>query len=422
MSSTVRGFITKESVSRGSVVICGSVEIDTSLLEDGMVFNSYPHLARHLSWKVYKNGSNSHIAQMKALSSVSDWTYDLDGNGKKKSSKITILEVYNKVKTVEDKRKISNNTMLKRLICKSLLEFIKNSNQEYGVDKGISKSIYIGLNELYMRLGFVNKSYFEGKKHQLELSDYLDIPIEHVNDFYNCVHKNMKATLDRALELLFNQRYVTHRYTKRLNFKSELVNNTTEITRSSIYADEEQFKFILRAERAILTKYGLRSVNDLQYRDAEFRDRFYKDVVTLINKTTPEDNTDLIPLKYLDFYYNAVELSYFEDCLEQAIEQNGELSDEERLYLGEFVSQEFSNEFLVYSHDLLGDINSLQSKKITTNALNRHIKAKKKEAKRDSVFNRTDTNYVSNNEALTNAVIDITNPVNINALKTKKSK
>ena len=422
MSSAIRGFITKEPVSRGNGVVSNSADIDLSLIKDGVVFNSYPDLARQMNWKVYKNGSNSHKSQLKLLSSVCDWTYDLDEEGKKKSNKIIIKKAYGRVKASGDKRKINNNTMLKRLICKSLLEFIKNSNQEYGVDKGISKSIHIGLNELYLHLGLVNKSYFEGKKHQLELSDYLNIPIEHVNDFYNCVHKNMKTTLDDALKMLFNQRYVTHRYTKRLIFRSELVDNNTEITRSPIYADEEQFKFIFGAERAVLTKYGLRSINDLQYRDAEFRDRFYKDVVALINETAPEDSPALIPLKYLKFYYNAIELSYFEDFLEYAIEQNGKLSDEERLYLGEFISQEFSNEFLVYSQDLLGDINSLQSKKITTNAINRHTKAKKNETKRDGTCNRTDTNYVSNNEALTNAVIDITNPVNINALKTGKSK
>lgn len=419
MKYSTKGLAPKKEPVKKKKETATKIVVNRAILKKGKMFESYPDLARQMGWKVYKNGSNSQKAQLKALSSVCLWTYDLDENGNKKSNRIIILEVYEVEKPKEDKRKTGNHTIMKRLICKSLLEFIKNSNQVSEDNNGIGKTICIGINDLYLSLGLVNKSYFEGKRKQAELSERFNSPIEHIKDFYSLVHRNMSYTLKEALKMLEDNRYARHRYTRRLMFKAEDLGNGLEVARNSMYANDEQLMFIFRAERIILNKYNLCNINDLQYRGASFRDKFYGDVITLINETAPDNNVSLLPLKYLSFYYNAVELSYFEDFIPQAIEHYGKLSEEERLCVEAYIEREFSEEALTCSDDLAECINVIHADKITTNAEKRHRSAKKNPKTLDLLYKRESEDYGENAKSFTKAVIDKKSPINLKEAKSK---
>ncbi|MGG7213567.1 hypothetical protein ACQPUY_08100 [Clostridium nigeriense] len=67
------------------------------MLQSGMKFNNYKVLCEHMSWKIYKSGSNSYKAQMKKLDSLCKWH--------KEKRVFVIDEVYSKPLLIQDNRR-----------------------------------------------------------------------------------------------------------------------------------------------------------------------------------------------------------------------------------------------------------------------------------------------------------------------------
>ena len=394
-------------------------EVNTEALFDGKVFKNYRELARTMGWKIARTNDDTYKAQMKQLSAVCEWTKDVDETGKKISNKIIIVKVYTKQRQVLDKRKVGKNTELTRLTSRRILEIIQEYSNEVDNPWGENK-IYVTLGHLYARIGLVNDHYLQGRNNQFELSNELNCPIEHVNDFYHCVHTNLKKMLYKSLEDLHKQRLVYYVDTKRLVFKgdyssnfkidaiSETKNINAHIVSKSSYATEAQRKIIFFCERAILEKHDLGNFGDLYSRDLFFRRRFFDEVVVRIRETASQSNCwEILMLKDLDFYYNALELSFYDSFINKEVKRLGMMTDEEREVLKNSVDRDIIEEYLsLGGKNAESDVNQEHLTRLTQNAKQRHQKAKKNQSDRDLRYQRCSTDYSENMERIAEKVID----------------
>lgn len=395
-------------------------KVNVEALSDGKVFKSYRDLARAVGWKPVSGINNTYHAQMKQLSAVCEWRKDVDENGKKLSNKIIIVKVFDKQKLVVDKRKINKKTELTRLISRRVLEIIQEQSSTTSDEFMGESSIYVTLGYLYARIGLVNDYYLQGRNNQSELSTLLDCPIEHVNDFYNCVHANLKKTLYKSLEDLHQQRLVYYVDTKRLVFRSnssdhfkidaisETKNIDAHFVSKSSYATESQRKFIFFCERAILEQNELRNFGELYARDLSFRKKFFDEVVAKIRDLAPHSNLwEVRLLSDLDFYYNALELSFYDSSINKEVRRLGEMTDEEREFLRNCVNRDVIEEYLsLGGKDAQYDINQEHLNRLTQNAKQRHQKAVRQANDRDSRYQRLSTDYSTNMGRIAEKVIE----------------
>ena len=410
MSSKVRGFVeTNETTNT----------IDVSKLKEGMVFENYSDFTKCMGIKKYKPKSNSQNAQFKELSSLCEWERGVVVNGKNKKNAIVILKVFDEKKTVIDRRTVTKESKLSRLVSKSILDMIKRVQTNEDTQFGIASSFYISERDLRNELGFKNSSYDQCKRLKEALSNYLSIPLVQVEDFFELTDDVITKTIKSACKKLEQQRCVITNKTKQLVLEGEELDNGVHLASPIIYATDEQYKFIFAAEGVILSKYGLRTVIQVHKKDELFRNRFYEDVIELIRNTAPSSTPELAQLKRLKFYCSAFEMCYFEERVNKVIELNGSLTNEERIELGDFVLEQFVKNLEVSLKSSIEDINKEMTKRSKINASRNHTVALKDDSRPEC---RRDDEYTDNMITLINALIDKTNPVNINALKTGKSK
>lgn len=396
--------------------------VNVGLLSDGKVYKNYSALAKEMGWTIYKSDSNGQRAQFKRLSEVCRWSKDLDENGKRRSNKIIIHEVYGKKQVAIDKRKNNKNTVLTRLVARSILEVLADYNQKHPLeneDFANTQKMVITLGGLYCRIGLVNDNYLKGRHRQYELSTLLNLPVQHVNDFYACVHDSLKHTLYKALDDLHNKRLVNYRKTKRLVFKSVTLEQTDidalhesgmiqmELITESSFADCLQDDFIFTTEREVLTSYGLSNINEIYTKDRKTRERFFQEVVQRVReKALLHRFPSIQRLSELDYYYNALELSFYSPFVEGEVNDK-RLTLEEREQIQAFVDEEAMREYLTLGGaNVQAEINQTHMERVKKNAENRHRKALKEEKARDRHFKRTAEDYVEHIESLTGAVID----------------
>ena len=111
-------------------------------------------------------------------------------------------------------------------------------------------------------------------------------------------------------------------------------------------------------------------------------------------------------LSELDYYYNALELSFYSPFVENEV-SGKELTLEEREQLREFVDENAMWEYLsLGSGNVRAEINQTHLNRVKKNAENRHRKALKEEKARDKHFKRADEDYVGHIESIAGAVID----------------
>lgn len=400
--------------------------VDVKLLSDGKVYKNYSALAKEMGWTIYKSDSNGQKAQFKRLSEVCRWSKDLDENGKRRSNKILIHEVYQKKQVAVDKRKTNKNTLLTRLVARSILEVLADYNQNHPLedeDFANTQKMVITLGGLYCRIGLVNDNYLKGRHRQYELSALLNLPVQHVNDFYSCVHDSLKHTLYKALDDLHNKRLVNYRKTKRLVFKSVTLEQTDiealhesgmiqmELVSESSFADCLQDDFIFTTEREVLSSYGLSNINEIYTKDRKTRERFFQEVVQRVReKALLHRFPSIQRLSELDYYYNALELSFYSPFVEDEVNDK-QLTLEEREQIQALFDGEAMKDYLsLGGGNVRAEINQTHLERVKKNAENRHRKALKEEKGRDKRFKRTDEKYVEHIESLAGAVIDRNSP------------
>ena len=414
------GFNSEKEVS----TYAKNTDVNEASLSNNKVFKNYRDLCNHMNWRIYSVGSKSYQAQFKALSAVCRWRKDVDGNGKKLSNKIIIEEVYSMKKTTPDKRRTGDKSYLTRLVSRRILDIIDENHKMQNTEHhGFQDSLYLTMGSLYAQIGLVNHAYMDGLKNQASLATELDCPVEHVNDFYNCVSANLKKTVDTALKRLHGQRLVYSVYTKRLILgddeagteKVELVATSdgvivnTQLVMDEIYATERQRKFIFNCEHIALRQYGLNNLGELYMRDSKFRRVFFNTVVNIVKERAERDPFDyeLYVLRRLKQYYNVLELSYSDDAIYYEINRLGEMSQEERELLQEFVDFEALEEYLTpYHEETQSMINQEHLNRLTQNAKQRHQKAVRQANDRDSRYQRLSTDYSTNMGRIAEKVIE----------------
>ena len=397
-------------------------DVDVSKLTSGKVYKNYRVLAEDMGWKPQKVGSGGYETQFKRLGEVCRWSKDLDEDGKKRSNKIIIHEVYSDKKPSIKKKGVNPKAMLTRLVARSILEVLSDYNQKNPLedeDFANTQKMVITLGGLYCRIGLVNDNYLKGRQRQYELSTLLNLPVQHVNDFYACVHDGLKHTLYKALDDLKNKRLVNYRKTKRLVFKSLTLGQSEiealhesgmiqmELVSESSFADCLQDDFIFTTEREVLTSYGLGNINEIYTKDRKTRERFFKEVVQRVREKALLNRFPSIQkLSELDYYYNALELSFYSPFVDGEV-VGQQLTHEEREQIQAFADPEAMSEYLsLGGANVQVDINHNHMERVKKNAELRHKKALKDEKARDKRFKRTDEDYVEHMESLTTAVID----------------
>lgn len=415
----VRGFVRSGSIEASNNVNQTNTfqQADLTVLKVGAKFKSSQHLIREMKMKKYKTGSNGHKAQMKFISSVCKWTYGLDENGKKISNEITILECYDNVVTTVDRRKVRKDTKLSRLVSKSILDMLKRNQSNEDTAFGVASSFCISKRDLMNELGLKNSSYDSCRRAKASLAEYLSIPLNQVEDFFELTDDVIRKTIDSACKSLKNQRCAITKETKQLFFDTEMLEIGSELVTNSTFATDEQLRFIFSAEGMVLSRYGYKSIAQVFKQNDVIRQRYYKDVIELIRTTAPDTTPEMIQLKRLSYYCSAYEMCYFQERVNAVIEMNGSLTSEERVELGDFVLEEFVKNLEIGLNSTTDDVNLEMAKRSKTNALRNHTIALKDDKKPSC---RKDETYADNMETLVNVLISKQNPVDVNELKSQK--
>lgn len=178
-------------------------------------YKNYIELCKALGWSV-KTG-NSRIAQQRQLSSVCKW--HKDGNA------IIVTEIYAEPKPKEQQSKSTSKYKEVTSILKSILK----SNKQY---------IYT-FNTLCRIIGLVNYNNFTVIDKTKNISNYLNINTETVEDFLNDTKTRLRSIIETALNNLQKQGYIKWCYTYNLQ---TVDSNNNPIWNIATELEEEEIK------------------------------------------------------------------------------------------------------------------------------------------------------------------------------------
>lgn len=151
------------------------------------VYKNYKELCSELGWE-YKTG-NSRVKQLKELKSLCK--YHKDGN------KIVIDKIFKSKNINNLKHKYEELDYL-------LLNYFNKFNKSI---------IFKTLNKLLIQLNLVNSNYEYGLVNRNKVSNYFQINIETVSDFYNSTQTKLKSIVNGSLDRLQKQGYIKYKYT-----------------------------------------------------------------------------------------------------------------------------------------------------------------------------------------------------------------
>lgn len=160
-------------------------------LEVGQVFKSYKQVCETLEEKV-KSG-DSKVAQLKEWERY--FSFRKDGN------KFIITEIHKEVKDKLDGRKNGNNTIYGDIVQLLIIDILMQNK-----DKHIS----ISKSKLIESLGIANENYSGCKSNFNKLSQYLNISINYIYDFYSINDSNFTSIITRALASLEDKRIIMY--------------------------------------------------------------------------------------------------------------------------------------------------------------------------------------------------------------------
>lgn len=194
-------------------------------------YKNYKELCEALGWSV--KAGNSKIAQLKQLDSVCKWRRD--GNA------IIITEIY-----AEPKKQQSKSTSKYKEVT-SILKSILKSNKQY---------IYT-FNTLCRIIGLVNYNNFTVIDKTKNISSYLGINMQTVEDFLNDTNTRLRSIIETALNNLQKQQYISWCYTYNLQ--------TVDSNNNSVWniATEQEEEEIKQTIADTVTEMGYNSVQEV---------------------------------------------------------------------------------------------------------------------------------------------------------------
>lgn len=259
-------------------------DIDTSALEIGMVIKNYKELCRLLNQEV-KSGKAKRL-QLEEFKRYFDF--------EKSGQKFIITDIYDTPLTIEDRRKLGNNSIYVKYIEMILLQYL--AKQE-GYTRTFTKRNWWGL------LGMVNKKYNRIAPKQLEKIDYTITPFE-INNFYQRCNKKLEQILFSALNNLKNRKLILWELQTVIVVINE---NGKEVY---FLADDEEKKRILQVERYILKNVmGYEKIFQIFSKNKQIE--YYQKV-----------NEKLYELYGWHHYFKQIKLIYTPEDVIEAIQQS----------------------------------------------------------------------------------------------------
>ncbi len=361
-------------------------------LESGMSIKNYKAMCEILEQEEKKLG-NSRYGQLK------DWERYF--NWEKTGHKFYIKEVYDVPKEKVDNRGKNKNSRNNRTKYLNNIENLVLNLLAQGSYLGYGK-VFLSKSKMLKELEMINENYMFCKMRMPKLSEFMDIDINVVKDWFDSTSKMLEGNLDSALNRLKSQCLVL--WSKEITIAKVITDNgkilkdkivdeyDEEIISYSYHADknvalqyregtEDEKRFILHTERVILEEMNFKNKGEIIVcgRWDEFIERV---------------NNVLLDKMDIAFYYKSYKILFNRDhILEKAIE------------IEDFKLSEFEE---VVQKD---NLNKGVLSRTSGNAFNRHKRAKEEkdkiigESHNNVIEFRSKDNYMDNTKKLNDNLI-----------------
>ena len=386
--------------------------MDTSKLHKGQIIKNHKALCELLGVEPKTNGKSKQL-QWKAFEN--HFKFHKQGHS------IIIDEVYVKPKVVTGRMTTSKLIRygVEYNILRVMLSNIKQSdvtNLNCGVeDLDDLQTYYFTSPTLHKAVGLVGDVYYTSRHHQEEIAEIEDIPLAHVQDFFNCTHKRIDTYLKQSLQELHDKRLLTYGETKKITLRYESsqqtsVNDILDNKRvqvgcvyNDIYATHEQLAFINKCERKVMVKFKLKKFNQIYTRSKNTRERFFSQCYKEVRKQAKlSQDPHINVLKDLHKYAKCYKMTFVPNWIEEELQRVGkELSYNKSSFL-ELLNEHTFEEIQhlpTNVEDMRDYVNDTNMKSLKGNISNRNMKA-------NSNSFRSDKDYVANGTILVDNYIN----------------
>lgn len=338
-------------------------------LKEGDIFNNYKKLCEKLGLEPKKgNSAKSHYRLFDSL-----FKYHKEGR------KIFIDEIYINLNKLKDERGKCNVCSYVGELEKILLNILY-----YGRD---DNTMTISKYKLLLSLQMINQNYSYCKYRQEKLSEYLNIDINTINDFYNSANTTLVNNCISVLENLKNRSLIYYsvkcmicelveipnEINRNISYdiygeEIETFSKHTEFTKKYRLAEPHEIEWILRAENNALEKLKCKNKSEV--------------VIKKLWKNFMIETKKELTQYHIVFYYDVYDIVLLADKIENEIVKNN----------------------LKINKDIMD--------RVLSNAIKRQNTAIKKMenisenmlSKKD--LNRTDNNYIEHTKILNDNLID----------------
>ena len=214
------------------------MELDTSKLTEGQIFDTYPELCRTLGCEVY--GGYQKTKQLKDFGRY--FNYEKDGK------KFIITEIY--PEPMSEEYRIAANAKYVAFIQNILLSYLSQQEEEI---------VYITQQQLWTILGMVNNKYFlmrapHRKEDLMKLSD--DMTMFDITHFFSRSGMKFQDIIKTSLDSLKRRKLLLYERPYRIG---ELISDDDFFFHSGVVyreATDNEKKYILRTEKKIMNGLG----------------------------------------------------------------------------------------------------------------------------------------------------------------------
>ncbi|MGM0807496.1 MAG: hypothetical protein ACQET8_22585 [Bacillota bacterium] len=325
-------------------------------LKAGQIIKNYKALCELLEIPV-KSSSKSKMYQFKELERFCSF--------RKSGHNILIDEVFEEEKEkVENRGKSAgsrnNNNVYSNFIQLMITDLLAQCNGHISISRS----------RLQVNIGLANENYSELGNYIRKLSDYTNIPIYVLYDFYNTNSGNFKRRIESALDSLQDKSIIIYSIVYKVKDKDSSVTRT---------ATEYDLELIVECQKEVLEEWKYDNMSDIPLKD---RKKFRHEVQGLLNEISD-----------IEFYYKAYDITINKKYIEQ-----------ERKKLQDLVLEE------VERQEQKGKLNKTVKDNIIVNAKNRRNTEMEKgewgKAKNKTLEARRSDTYITDFKELTNLLID----------------
>lgn len=220
------------------------MELDTSKLTEGQVFETYPELCRALGCEPVKGNSKPKL--LKEFERY--FNYEKDGK------RFIITEIY--PEPISEEYRIAANAKYVTFVQNILLSYLSQQEEEI---------IYLSQQKLWTILGLVNNKYFtmrasHRREDLMKLSK--DMSMFDINHFFTRSSLKFCDIVKNALNSLKRRKLLLYEEPHRIG---ELVTDHDFFRSDIIYRDatDTEKKYILKTERKTLKEFGFENTNQM---------------------------------------------------------------------------------------------------------------------------------------------------------------